>query len=173
MKIFAVLSVLGAAFALTKVRSRFVPQRVSGATRMMSDRDAGNQMASDHVERNEDVFARIRSVKKSWGKEKDLGDHISKKKNHIKGDKDIAGSQLFDKMMVVFLLAPFPASASELALNNEALGSSTSVALSSADEAIQLMYGYQTQIPDNVTWTILLVGGYILYFEFYKWLASW
>ena len=42
-----------------------------------------------------------------------------------------------------------------------------------AQEAVQLLYGHQTNIPYSFTWIILLYGAYKMYFGIYRWLASW
>ena len=45
--------------------------------------------------------------------------------------------------------------------------------LTPADESIQLLYGYHTNIPDIVTWGVLLYGFYTFYFWVYRVAASW
>jgi hypothetical protein len=47
-----------------------------------------------------------------------------------------------------------------------------SLAISKADESIQLMYGYHTNIPHTLTWFVLIYGFYKIYFGVFKWLAS-
>ena len=42
-----------------------------------------------------------------------------------------------------------------------------------ATEAVQLLYGHQTNIPYSITWVILLYGIYKMWLELFKWLATW
>jgi len=44
---------------------------------------------------------------------------------------------------------------------------------SSGEEAVQLLYGYHTNIPSALTWAVLLYGAYKTYFTVFRWLASW
>ena len=41
-----------------------------------------------------------------------------------------------------------------------------------AEEAVQLLYGYQTNIPSAITWFVMLYGAYKIYFGIFRWLAS-
>ena len=43
---------------------------------------------------------------------------------------------------------------------------------SPAEEAVQLLYGYQTNIPSAITWFVMLYGAYKIYFGIFRWLAS-
>ena len=45
--------------------------------------------------------------------------------------------------------------------------------LASGEEAVQLLYGYHTNIPSALTWAVLLYGAYKTYFTVFRWLASW
>jgi hypothetical protein len=47
------------------------------------------------------------------------------------------------------------------------------VTSSKAEEALQLLDGYQTRTDPNVTWAVLLAGSAWLLFEIYKGLANW
>lgn len=49
----------------------------------------------------------------------------------------------------------------------------SSVVFATGEEAVQLLYGYHTNIPSVVTWTVLLYGAYKMYFTVFRWLASW
>ena len=40
------------------------------------------------------------------------------------------------------------------------------------EEAVQLLYGYQTNIPSAITWFVMLYGAYKIYFGIFRWLAS-
>ena len=44
--------------------------------------------------------------------------------------------------------------------------------MASGEEAVQLLYGYHTNIPYTVTWLVLLYGAYKVYFGVFRWLAS-
>jgi hypothetical protein len=48
-----------------------------------------------------------------------------------------------------------------------------SVSFASVDESIQLLYGYNTQIPYWITWCVLLYGFYKIYFQIFRCAASW
>jgi len=47
------------------------------------------------------------------------------------------------------------------------------VAFASGEEAVQLLYGYHTNVPSVLTWFVLLYGAYKTYFTVFRWLASW
>ena len=47
------------------------------------------------------------------------------------------------------------------------------VTTSKAEEALQLLNGYQTRTDPNVTWAVLIAGSAWLSFEIYKGLADW
>lgn len=49
----------------------------------------------------------------------------------------------------------------------------SSIVFASGEEAVQLLYGYHTNIPSAITWTVLLYGAYKTYFTVFRWLASW
>ena len=45
----------------------------------------------------------------------------------------------------------------------------TVVATGSAKESLQLLYGYQQQVPDSINWIVLVVGLYMLQYKLYRW----
>ena len=47
------------------------------------------------------------------------------------------------------------------------------VTSSKAEEALQLLNGYQTRTDPNVTWAVLIAGSAWIMFEIYKGLANW
>ena len=45
-------------------------------------------------------------------------------------------------------------------------------AQAAASDAINLLTGYNTHIPDNITWVVLIVGAYMTQYRIFKFLST-
>ena len=76
-------------------------------------------------------------------------------------------------LTLVSYLLPQTLSASASELPMPISENPSSMLISNAQEALELLDGYKPIVPENTVLFVLFVGGYMMYYKIYRWLSMW